>query len=242
MFSSLFFGVAFAALGVVAQAGGEKPFALQTPGEFVQCKNTTLVWQGGKSPYKVSIKPACGAGQNATEEQHVVLVPGATSIELPVTFPAGTPVVVAITDSSNMQATAPPFTVTSGDANDSCTLQTACNNVVQPPSVPVALAPAETSSTPTTPTIPTDHLLTVDPSASTTSGSATNTAAASSGSGTMVVLYSYIAQTSATSTPSSVPQNNAAVPVKTAPVVVLGCVVLYLKGVVGPSLVSASSG
>lgn len=227
MFSRVLVAVALVALGVVAQSGDEKPFALQTPGEFVQCKNTTLVWQGGKSPYKVSIKPTCGAGQNATEEQHVVLVPGATSIELPVTFPAGTSLTVSITDNDNMQATAPSFNVASGDANDSCTLQTACNSNVQAPSVPVALAP-ETSNTPVTPTIPTDHLLTFDPTASATSGSATNSASVTSDSTTMVVVYSYISQTSSatTSTPSSSSQNNAAVPVKTAPVAVLSCVVL----------------
>lgn len=77
------------------------------------------------------------------------------------------------------------------------------------------------------PAIPTDHLLTVDPSALTTSGSAANTAAVSSDSGTMVVVYSYMGQTpTSTPAPSSASQANAAIPVRTAPVVVLGCVVL----------------
>lgn len=36
MFSRVLVAVALVALGVVAQSGDEKPFALQTPGEFVQ--------------------------------------------------------------------------------------------------------------------------------------------------------------------------------------------------------------
>ncbi|KAG8773067.1 hypothetical protein FRC12_002755 [Ceratobasidium sp. 428] len=213
MFSRVIVGALVAVLGVVAQSTNvtdEKPFALASPGKLEQCKNTTIVWQGGKSPYKVSIKPVCGAGQNASGEEHIVSTPDATSIEIPITYPNGTSVVVSITDSSNMQATAPAVTIVSSDANDSCIVQTACTNDVQAPDVPVALV----SSSSVAP-IPTDSLVTAGSSASSSSTEApTDTTTATESATSMVILYSYVGPSDTNSSPSaptSPSQSNAAI-------------------------------
>ncbi|CAE6530568.1 unnamed protein product [Rhizoctonia solani] len=204
---------ALAILGASAQAqsnGNDVPFGLQSPGQLVQCKNTTLVWQGGKSPYKVTISPVCGAGKNASEETHSVLAPGSTSIELPIRFAKDTPLIVSITDSANMQATAPQTVVISGDSDDSCTTQTTCNDATQAPNAPVAVA--NPSEQPTSTGFPTDHLITTDPSA--TSAQAQSMTDASSSGSTMVVLYSYVSQTptpSASAESSTQGQPNAAI-------------------------------
>jgi len=208
IFSRAVVGVLVAALGVIAQSGNptaEEPFALASPGKLEQCKNNTFIWQGGKAPFKISIKPACGAGQDAFEDQHIVSTPGATSFELPIKFPAGTVVIVSIADSSNMQATAPPVTIMSGDADDSCIVQTACSDNIQAPNAPAALAPSSSGTA-----IPTDRLVTADPSAaSATTEIPTATASPTS----MVVLYTYIGPSSMNSdppTPTSSSRSNAA--------------------------------
>ncbi|KAJ1307719.1 hypothetical protein OPQ81_001808 [Rhizoctonia solani] len=216
--SRVFSAFVLAGLGVFAQVQNnetETPFALQSPSQFVQCKNTTIVWQGGKSPYKVTVTPVCGSGKNASEEIHSVLAPGSTSIELPIRFSKDTPLIVSITDSTNMQATAPQTIVASGDAEDSCTIQTACTDI-QAPSAPNAVADPTSSST--SAGFPTDRLITADPSAtSTQTQSMTDTS--SSGS-TMVVVYSYVSQSptpSASAESSTQSQPNAAIPTGRAP-------------------------
>ncbi|KDN48786.1 hypothetical protein RSAG8_02773, partial [Rhizoctonia solani AG-8 WAC10335] len=186
--SCLFSVLALTILGAPAQAqsnGTEVPFALQSPGQFVQCKNTTIVWQGGKPPYKVALTPVCGAGKNASEETHAVLSPGSTSIELPIRFAKNTPLTISITDSTNMQATAPQTVVTSGDADDSCTTQTTCTDAAQAPNAPVAVADSTGQPTSTASSFATDRLITVDPSA-TSPQTQSMTDAYSSGS-TMVI-------------------------------------------------------
>ncbi|KAH7341599.1 hypothetical protein B0J17DRAFT_266061, partial [Rhizoctonia solani] len=202
-----------AILGAAAQAqsnGTEVPFGLQSPGQLVQCKSTTFVWQGGKFPYKVTITPVCGAGKNASEETHSVLDPGSTSIELPIRFAKDTPLIVSITDSANMQATAPQTVVTSGDADDTCTIQAACTDATQASNAPVAVA--NPSSQPTSTTFPTDRLVTSNPSA-TSAPTQSMTDAYASGS-TMVIVYSYESQTptsSASAELSTQGQPNAAI-------------------------------
>ncbi|KAF8733975.1 hypothetical protein RHS02_07199, partial [Rhizoctonia solani] len=180
---------AVAVLGVSAQSRSndtEVPFGLQSPSGFTQCKNTTILWQGGKPPYKLTIKPVCSAGQNASEEVHNVSTSaGSTSLELPIRFAKDTPLIVSIVDSSNMQATAPQVTVASGDVDDSCTTQIACTDVVQAPSVPVAAA--STTNQPSSTDFPTDQLVTAAPSDTTVQFRSTTD---SSGS-TMVIVYSY---------------------------------------------------
>ncbi|KAG9113363.1 hypothetical protein FRC07_007790 [Ceratobasidium sp. 392] len=232
MISRVIVGALVAALSAVAQSASttdEKPFALASPGKLEQCKNTTIVWQGGRSPFKISIKPECGAGQNATGKEYVVSTPGATSVELPITFPAGTPVVVSITDSSNMQATAPANTVVSGDADDSCAVQTACPDNIEAPDFPVALVSTSSAA------IPTDHLITIDPSAtlsSTEVPTTTATESAPTGSATsMVVLYSYVSPSSTNSNPSSptslsAQSNAATLRTPISPFVILGILAL----------------
>ncbi|KAG9104854.1 hypothetical protein FRC06_008084 [Ceratobasidium sp. 370] len=202
IFLRVIVGILVAALGVVAQSA-EEPFALASPGKLEQCKNSTIVWQGGKAPFKISIKPTCGAEQDASEEQHVVPTPGATSFELPIKFPADTVVTVSITDSSNMQATAPPATIVSGDADGSCIVQTACPDNIQAPNAPVALAPGSSGTA-----IPTDRLITADPSAASASTEVPTTTASPT---SMVVLYTYIGPSSTNSNPSTpTPKSNAA--------------------------------
>ncbi|KAG8709345.1 hypothetical protein FRC08_018387 [Ceratobasidium sp. 394] len=204
IFSRVVVGVFVAALGVVGQPAEVQPFALASPGKLEQCKSGTIVWQGGKAPFKISIKPTCSAGQNASEEQHFVSTP-ATSFELPIKFPAGTMVVVSITDSSNMQATAPPATITSGDADDSCIVQTPCSDNIQAPNVPIALVPSSSGTA-----IPTDRLVTADPSAASAYTQASTTTAPPT---SMVVLYTYIGASNSDpnpSTPTSSSKSNAA--------------------------------
>ncbi|EUC57144.1 hypothetical protein RSOL_208890, partial [Rhizoctonia solani AG-3 Rhs1AP] len=176
--------------------GAEVPFALQSPGKLTQCKNTTVVWQGGQSPYKVTFTPICGAGKNASAETHEVVAPGSTSVELPIRFASGTPLIVSITDSTNMQATAPQSVVTSGNSDDSCTIQTACIDAAQAPDSPNAIVGSASQSTSTG--FPTDYLITADPSA--TSIQTPSVTEASSSESTMVIVYSYVSQTS---TPSA---------------------------------------
>ncbi|KAF8699373.1 hypothetical protein RHS03_07373, partial [Rhizoctonia solani] len=198
---------AVAVLGVSAQSRSndtDVPFGLQSPSGLTQCKNTTILWQGGKPPYKLTIKPVCSAGQNASEEVHNVSTSaGSTSLELPIRFAKDTPLIVSIVDSSNMQATAPQVTVASGDADDSCTTQTACMDVVQAPSVPVAAASTTNQFVPllesyilqltkkygrlSSTDFPTDQLVTAAPSGTTVQIRSTTD---SSGS-TMVIVYSY---------------------------------------------------
>ncbi|CAE6536263.1 unnamed protein product [Rhizoctonia solani] len=224
--SRIFFAIVLAAMGVSVQAQGNQtdtPFALQSPGQLVQCKNTTIVWQGGQSPYKVTLKPVCGSGQNASEETHSVTTPGSTSLELPIRFAKGTPLTVSITDSANMQATAPQTTVVSGDADDSCTTQTTCTDAAQAPNPPVAVA--DPSTQPASTSFPTDHLITADPSA-TPSQTQSMTDTYSSGS-TMVIVYSYVSQTptpSASAELSRESQPNSAFPTSTAPTFAMGLV------------------
>ncbi|CAE7158717.1 unnamed protein product [Rhizoctonia solani] len=185
--------------GASAQAQSNEagvPFALQSPGQFVQCKNTTIVWQGGKPPYKLTLTPVCDAGKNASEQMYTISAPDSTSTELPINFSKDTPLIVSITDSTNMQATAPQSIVTSGDADDSCTPQIACTDSIQAPSAPNAVA--DTTSQSTSTGYPTDRLLTANPSATSTQ-TQSMTDAYSSGS-TMFVVYSYA---SPTPTPSA---------------------------------------
>ncbi|QRV89917.1 citrate synthase [Ceratobasidium sp. AG-Ba] len=206
IFSRVVTGFLVATLGAVAQSSNattaDKPFALASPEQPVQCKNATIVWQGGKAPFRINIKPACGGGQASPGQDLVVSTSGATSYELPVKYPAGTQLTVSISDATNMQASAPPTTVISGDEDDSCTVQTACPNNLQAPGVPVALASGSSGAV-----VPTDHLVTADPSGAPTS---TGTPASTS-SVSMVILYSYVSAPTPTKSPSSTtPESNAA--------------------------------
>ncbi|KAG8747357.1 hypothetical protein FRC10_001536 [Ceratobasidium sp. 414] len=208
IFPRVVVGVLVVVLEAVAQSGNptaEEPFALANPGKLEQCKNSTFIWQGGKAPFNISIKPTCGAGQDASEDQHAVSTPGATSFELPIKFPAGTVVTVSITDSSNMQATAPPVTIVSGDADGSCVVQTACSDNIQAPNAPAALTPSSSGTA-----IPTDRLVTADPSAASAATEVLTTTASPT---SMVVLYTYIGPSSTNSnpsTPTSSSKSNAA--------------------------------
>ncbi|CAE6472950.1 unnamed protein product [Rhizoctonia solani] len=215
--SRAIFVFATAAWGVFAQVQSnetEVPFGLRSPSGFTQCKNTTIVWQGGKPPYKLSIRPVCGTGQNASEEVHDILPSGSTSIELPIQFVKGTPLVVSITDSSNMQATAPETVVASGDADDSCTTQTACTDGVQAPSVPVVVA--DPTNQPSSTAFPTDRLVTGGPSDT----SAQIRSTTDSRGSTMVIVYSYLSQTPAptsSATESLESQSNGTIPTSQHP-------------------------
>ncbi|KAL5634789.1 hypothetical protein ACGC1H_002726 [Rhizoctonia solani] len=210
-----------------AQSNGtEVPFALQSPGRLMQCKNTTIIWQGGKSPYKVTFTPVCGAGKNASDETHDVVAPDSTSVELPIRFAKDTPLIISITDSTNMQATASQSIVASGDADNACTIQTACTDSDQAPGSPNAIAEPASQSASTG--FPTDHLITADPSA--TSVQTPSVTDASSSESTMVIVYSYVSQTStptATAESTLQSQANAAISAGMYPTPgVLGCMVL----------------
>ncbi|CAE6414939.1 unnamed protein product [Rhizoctonia solani] len=187
-------------LGVSAQSQGNKPevpFGLRSPSGFTQCKNTKIVWQGGKPPYKLSLKPVCGPGQSALEEVHDVPTTKSTSTELPIHFAANTPLIVSITDSSNMQATAPQIIVASGDANDSCITQIACKDAAPTPSAPVAIA--DPTSQPSDAAFPTNRLVTSNPSVT---SAQIRTTTDSNGS-TMVIVYSYVSETPAPTSSAS---------------------------------------